>query len=139
MDGIQGAILEVKMRRIEAWTEARRRLAARYLDVLAGIPGVELLPEQPHCRHVWHVFGVRVPAEQRGRIIESLSAVGIGTNLHYPVPVHLQPCFSDLGYRKGDFPIAEDHAERQLSLPIFPEMTEAQVDEVAAALRRACS
>src|SRR5258706_2235195 len=121
MDGIQGAILDVKMRRIEAWTEARRRLAAHYLDVLAGIPDIELLPEQPGCRHVWHVFGVRVSADRRAKIIEKLTAAGIGTNLHYPVPVHLQPCFSDLGYQKGAFPVAEDHAARQLSLPIYPE------------------
>ncbi len=137
MDGVQGAVLEVKMRQIEAWTEGRRRIAGQYQQALAGISGIELLQEMPGRRHVWHVFGIRVAADRRARIIESLTAAGIGTNLHYPVPVHLQPCFSDLGHRTGDFPIAEEHAACELSLPMYPEMTDAQVAEVAAALRRA--
>jgi dTDP-4-amino-4,6-dideoxygalactose transaminase len=136
MEGLQGAVLEVKMKYIEDWTEARRRVARRYQQVLGNIAGLELPYERPGSRHVWHVYAVRVDAARRAEIIEKLNAAGIATNLHYPIPVHLQPCFAELGYKKGDFPNAEEQGDRELSLPMFPEMTDAQVEEVAAALKR---
>jgi dTDP-4-amino-4,6-dideoxygalactose transaminase len=136
MDGIQGAVLDVKMRHIEGWTEARRRVAGLYQQALGNIAGLELPYEQPGYRHVWHVYAVRVDAARRSGIIAKLNEQGIGTNLHYPVPVHLQPCFAELGHKAGDFPAAEEQADRELSLPMYPEMTERQVDEVAGALKR---
>jgi dTDP-4-amino-4,6-dideoxygalactose transaminase len=137
MDGVQGAVLDVKMRYIDGWTEGRRRVAALYQQALGNIAGIELPYEQPGNRHVWHVYAVRVDAARRSDIIAKLGGQGIGTNLHYPVPVHLQPCFSELGHKAGDFPRAEEQADRELSLPMYPEMTAGQVDEVAGALKRA--
>jgi dTDP-4-amino-4,6-dideoxygalactose transaminase len=134
MDGIQGAILAVKLRHIEKWTEARRQVALWYAGALAGIPDIELPCEVPGRRHVWHVYALRVPAERRAQILESLKQQGIGCGLHYPVPVHLQPCFAELRYRRGDFPEAERHADCELSLPLYPEMSRAMVHEVGRAL-----
>ncbi len=135
MDGVQGAVLDVKMRYVEAWTEARRTVARLYQKALAGIPGVILPVEKPGRRHVWHVYGIRVDATRRDRIAKALNEAGIATNLHYPIPVHLQPAFAELGHGPGAFPLSERHGAEELSLPMFPEMTAAQVDEVAAALR----
>ena len=134
MDGIQGAVLDVKMRHIEAWTESRRQVAKWYAEALKGIRGIILPVERHGRRHVWHVYGINVAANQRDTIVKALSAHGIGTNLHYPTPVHLQPCFAELGYVHGDFPIAEHHGSTELSLPMYPEMTHAQVTQVAHAL-----
>lgn len=135
MDGVQGAVLGVKMRHIDAWTEARRQVATWYASALAGIPGITLPVERSGRRHVWHVYGITVEPARRDAIMAGLGAKGIGTNLHYPTPVHLQPCFAELGYARGAFPKAEHHGAAELSLPMYPEMTRAQVDEVAAALR----
>jgi dTDP-4-amino-4,6-dideoxygalactose transaminase len=137
MDSIQGAILGVKMKYIEDWTEKRRQIARWYGEALQGISQVEAPLELPGRRHVWHIYGVRVAAERRAKIIETLSNRGIGTGLHYPVPVHLQPCFAELGHRIGDLPLAERQANAELSLPMYPEMTQAQVGEVADALAAA--
>src|SRR5262245_44586062 len=134
MDGIQGAILAVKLRYLESWTEARRQVALWYAEALAGIPDIELPYEVPGRRHVWHVYALRVPAERRAKILEALKQQNIGSGLHYPVPVHLQPCFAELGYRNGDFPESERHANCELSLPLYPEMSRAMVEEVAKAL-----
>jgi dTDP-4-amino-4,6-dideoxygalactose transaminase len=132
MDGIQGAILRVKMRHIDAWTAARRSRAALYRHHLAGLP-MQLPKERPGCAHVYHVYAVRTG--ERQRIQAALLERGIHTGIHYPIPVHLQPAHADLGYTKRDFPVAEQLAEEVLSLPIYPELSDAQVGEVAAALR----
>lgn len=134
MDGIQGAILRVKLRYLEQWTEARRARAADYRRTLAGTP-VVVPVEQPGCRHVYHVMAVRTP--ERDRVRAELTAANIQTGVHYPIPVHLQPAYRDLGYTDGDFPVSEAVAAEVLSLPIFPEMTTAQVETVAAAVRAA--
>jgi len=136
MDGIQGAILRVKMRHLEGWTEARRSRAALYTRLLEGIP-VQRPSERRNVRHVYHVYTVRT--SHRARTQEVMRARGIHTGVHYPIPVHLQPAHSDLGYREGDFPKAESAAREVLSLPIFPELADAQVAEVADALRFATS
>jgi dTDP-4-amino-4,6-dideoxygalactose transaminase len=132
MDGIQGAILRVKLQYLERWTEARRERAARYRRALAGA-GLGLPAERPHVRHVYHVFAVRLP--QRDAWRERLTEAGIQTGVHYPIPVHLQPAHRDLGYTRGDFPVAESVASEVLSLPIFPELSDAQIELVASALR----
>jgi dTDP-4-amino-4,6-dideoxygalactose transaminase len=137
MDGIQGAILGVKMKYIEGWTEQRRQVARWYGEALHGMNHVEAPLELAERRHVWHVYGVRVAPERRAEIIETLTQRGVSTGLHYPIPVHLQPCFAELGYGAGDLPKAEHQAEAELSLPMFPEMTKAQVGEVASALAAA--
>jgi dTDP-4-amino-4,6-dideoxygalactose transaminase len=135
MDGVQGAVLGVKMDHIDAWTEGRRRVAAWYRKALADIPGVELPEEIEGRRHVWHVYGIKVSPDHRERIMAGLGDRKIGVNLHYPIPVHLQPCFAELGHKSGDFPMAELQGRTELSLPMYPEMTEPMVEEVARALK----
>jgi dTDP-4-amino-4,6-dideoxygalactose transaminase len=131
MDGIQGAILRVKLRHLEVWTEARRSRAALYDRLLAG-SGLETPRVRPDVRHVYHVYTVRT--RERARFAEMLKAREISTGIHYPIPVHLQPAHADLGYGPGSFPNAERAAGEVLSLPLYPELTDAQVGEVAAAV-----
>jgi len=133
MDGIQGAILRVKLRHLEAWTEARRAHAARYDMQLAG-SGVATPSARPDARHVFHIYAVRV--HDREALRQRLQTDGIATGLHYPIPVHLQPAHADLGYRLGNFPHAERAAAEVLSLPLYPELTVEQIDHVASAVRR---
>jgi len=134
MDGIQGAILRVKLRHLEAWTERRRQVAAWYSEVL-DTESIRLPKARAGCRHVYHVYVVR--SEARDELREALTKEGIQTGIHYPIPVHLQPAHADLGYRSGDFPVAEVVAREVLSLPIFPEMTRDQVQTVAAVVSKA--
>jgi dTDP-4-amino-4,6-dideoxygalactose transaminase len=134
MEGIQGAILRVKLRHLEAWTEARRRHALRYRELLAD-GGVALPEVMPHVRHVYCVYTIR--AKDRGALQAELQRHEIQTGIHYPVPVHLQPAYRDLGYSRGAFPVAEQACEEVLALPIYPEMTETQVAEVARVIREA--
>ncbi len=132
MDGIQGAILGVKLRYLETWTEARRAHASAYRALLAGTPAIVPL-ERPGVRHVYHVYAVRLP--QRDEWRAHLASMNIQTGVHYPIPVHLQPAYSDLGHRVGDFPVSERVATEVLSLPIYPELTGAQLERIAGALR----
>jgi dTDP-4-amino-4,6-dideoxygalactose transaminase len=132
MEGIQGAVLRVKLRHLEKWTEARRAAAARYDHLLPGA-GVGLPKAMDYARHVYHVYAVRTT--ERAALQEALSARGVQTGIHYPFPVHLLPAFADLGYKAGAFPQSERAAQEVLSLPMFPELTAAQSEQVASALR----
>jgi dTDP-4-amino-4,6-dideoxygalactose transaminase len=134
MEGIQGAILRVKLRHLENWTGARRAHAARYDELLAGT-GVEIPRAMPFARHVYHIYAVRVPL--RDKLREALASQGVQTGIHYPVPVHLQPAYADLGHKPGDFPQSESAAAEVLSLPMFPELTADQQDWVVTAVREA--
>jgi dTDP-4-amino-4,6-dideoxygalactose transaminase len=134
MDGLQGAVLGVKLTYLDAWNEARRSHAARYAALLGGSPAVTP-HERSGSRHVYHVYAVRVP--QRDSWRQRLTEAGIQTGVHYPVPVHLQAAYRDLGYSAGDFPVSERLAGDVLSLPIFPEMTSGQIDTVARLFRAA--
>lgn len=131
MEGIQGAVLRVKLRHLDAWTEARRAAARRY-DRLMAAAGIATPQPLPYNRHVYHVYAIRAPARQAWQ--EALQAQGIQTGIHYPIPVHLLPAYTDLGYQAGDFPHAERVATEVLSLPMFPELTEAQCETVAGAV-----
>lgn len=131
MDGIQGAILRVKLRYLERWTEARRARAGDYRRALMGA-GIDAPTELDDCRHVYHVYAVRV--RNRDAVRESMQKAGIQTGVHYPIPVHLQPAYADLGYAAGDFPVSEAVAAEVLSLPMYPELTTEQVGSVAAAV-----
>lgn len=133
MDGVQGAILRVKLRYLERWTEARRTHAGAYRRLLAD-SGVVLPEEMPYSWHVYHVYAVRTP--EREALQQALQAEGVQTGIHYPIPVHLQEAHADLGYGPGDFPRSEQAANEVLSLPMFPEMTPAQQEAVAAAVRQ---
>lgn len=134
MEALQGAVLRVKLKYLEAWTEARRAHAHHYDRVLART-AVQTPVEMPYARHVYHLYEVRTPF--RNRLQEALATKGIQTGLHYPIPVHLQPAWADLGYAPGDFPNAEAAAQELLSLPMFPELRESQLEEVALSIQAA--
>ncbi len=132
MDTLHAAILSVKLPHLEDWNAKRREHAAQYSKQLAGAP-VTLPVETPGCKHVYHLFVVRHP--DRDSLQKFLKGRAIATGVHYPLPLHLQPAYGDLGYSEGDFPHAEKAAKEILSLPIFPEMTVEQVEEVVEAVK----
>jgi dTDP-4-amino-4,6-dideoxygalactose transaminase len=142
MDGFQGAVLKVKLKYVDAWTEARRRIAARYqaLFMKAGLAeggtyperGVVLPREMKDARHVWHQYVIR--SARRDALREFLTARKIGSEIFYPVPLHMQEALKGLGYKEGDFPEAERAAREVLALPIFPELREGEQEMVVAAL-----
>jgi dTDP-4-amino-4,6-dideoxygalactose transaminase len=136
MEGLQGAILRVKLRHLNQWIEARRAVAGRYANMLANC-GVDLPQEMPWARHVYHVYTLR--AEDRDGLRSALQAEGIQTAVHYALPAHLQPAYSDLGYSKGSFPQSEAAAAQVLSLPIYPEIPEQAVVRVGNAVKKALS
>jgi len=131
LEGMQGAVLRVKLRHLERWTEARRTAAARY-DTLFADSGVATPWAAADSRHVYHLYVVR--SGNRRAWQDLLATRGIQTGIHYPTPVHLLPAFAGLGYRAGQFPHSERAASEVLSLPMFPELTAGQVDEVARAV-----
>jgi dTDP-4-amino-4,6-dideoxygalactose transaminase len=133
MDGIHGAILRVKLRQLESWTRARRAHAADYQRLLVD-SGVEVPVAAPYARHVYHVFAVRTT--DRAALQRTLQAHGVASGIHYPVPVHLQPAYADLGYVLGDFPESERAANQVLSLPMYPELSHTQLEVVSATVRQ---
>ena len=133
MDGIQGAVLNVKMNYIEAWTEARRSVASYYDRLLEKYPCRRPAPPS-HSRHVFHVYAVGLA--QRDDADKALRAAGIGTGIHYPVPVHLQTAYANLGYAGGSFPVTEALAHEFLSLPIYAELLPEQISEVVMQLKK---
>ncbi|MGR9404133.1 DegT/DnrJ/EryC1/StrS family aminotransferase (plasmid) [Rhizobium leguminosarum] len=135
MDAIQGAILRIKLRHLEAWTEARRAHGRRYSLLLGGSANLRTPVEITDRRHVYHVYAIR--SRDRDQLQRVLTEEGIQSGLHYPIPVHLQKAHADLGYKAGDFPISEAAAREVLSLPIYPEMPAWHIDQVAAALENA--
>ena len=131
MDGFQGAVLNVKLPHLAEWTVRRRSIAARYLREIRLADVV--LPDQPtYGRSVFHQFTIRHPS--RDALREHLAKRDVGTDLIYPVPLHLQKCYAELRLGRGAFPVAERVADTCVSLPIFPELTEAQVDHVIASV-----
>jgi dTDP-4-amino-4,6-dideoxygalactose transaminase len=136
MEGFQGAILRVKLRHLEQWTEARRTIVSKYNRLLAD-SAVELPQEMPWARHVYHVYTLR--SDDRDALQAALLIEGIQTAIHYAVPVHLQPAYADLGYSRGDLPQSEKAASEVLSLPLYPELSEQAVNYVATAVKKAAS
>jgi dTDP-4-amino-4,6-dideoxygalactose transaminase len=136
MEGFQGAILRVKLRHLEKWTEARCALARKYDELLAG-SGLNLPAEMLWARHVYHLYTLRV--KDRDELQSALLAEGIQTAIHYAVPAHLQPAYSNLGYRRGSFPSAEAAADEVLSLPLYPELGERAVTVVAQTVKKLAS
>jgi dTDP-4-amino-4,6-dideoxygalactose transaminase len=136
MEAFQGAILRVKLRHLERWTEARRALAGKYNELL-GDSGVERPKEMSWARHVYHVYTLR--SGDRDGLRAALQEDGIQTGVHYPVPVHLQPAYADFGYERGAFPHSEAAAKQVLSIPLYPELSPAAVAEVAAAVNKAAA
>ena len=137
LDGLQAAILNVKLAHLETWTERRRALAAGYGQQLAGIDGLTLPRELPGARHVWHLYVIRHP--KRDRLAAGLKAAGIQTAISYPRALPGLPCYASWGHERSDFPVAWELAETGLALPIYAEMTETQQDYVARNLATLCS
>ena len=131
LEGLQGAVLRVKLRHLEAWTESRRAAAARY-DRMLSNSGIPIPYVRPDVRHVYHIYAIR-SADRLGLQAKLLER-GIHTGIHYPTPVHLLPAYEDLGYKAGQFPHSEKAAAEVLSLPMYPELTASMQEEVVAAL-----
>jgi dTDP-4-amino-4,6-dideoxygalactose transaminase len=144
LDAMQAAILRVKLKYVDGWNEARRQRAGQYDQLFAatGLASAGGSPENTapvqlpltslHAYHVFHQYVVR--AYRREELREFLTARGIGTEVYYPIPLHLQPCFVYLGYREGDFPEAERAAKEVLALPMFPELTEEEQRRVVESI-----
>ncbi len=142
MEGLQGAVLEVKLKYLSDWTESRRRVAEKYKEMLSGIEQIILPVEMPYAKHVYHLFVIQVRGKKeeygsslRDKLAVFLKEKGIATGMHYPIPLHLQDCFKHLGYKKGDFPNTEKLAETGLSLPIFPELNDEQIEYVCSNIK----
>jgi dTDP-4-amino-4,6-dideoxygalactose transaminase len=133
MDGIQGAVLSVKLKRLPAWNEARRKNAALYDGLLKVVKGVTIPRKASYAQHVYHIYAIRV--KDRDALIAALAAKDIHCGIHYPIPLHLQEAYKSLGYRKGSFPVAEMAASEFVSLPMFAELTGEQIARVATELK----
>lgn len=132
MEGFQGAVLGVKLKHLQQWTNERRRVAHRYHELLANTP-LQLPHEQTEVESAWHLYVVR--HSRRDELKKHLEASGVGCALHYPLPLHLQKAYAHLGYKPGDFPVAEKAARECLSLPIYPELTDAQIQRVVEVIK----
>jgi dTDP-4-amino-4,6-dideoxygalactose transaminase len=135
MDGIQAAVLNVKLRHLQTGNELRRAHAAKYDDGLSEIEELMTPFAADYARHVYHIYAIRVP--ERDATIESLAKMGVACGIHYPVPIHLQNAYQSLGYEIGTFPIAERAARQLISLPMFPELTSGQIEIVIKGLKEA--
>jgi len=134
MDGIQAAALRVKLKHLARWNTQRRAHARQYDQLLSGLEGVVLPVEASYARHVYHLYPVLVP--NRDTVLKLMGDEGIACGIHYPVPVHLQEAYRQLQLGPGSFPVSERSAQSELSLPMYPELTQAQIEYVAATLRQ---
>jgi dTDP-4-amino-4,6-dideoxygalactose transaminase len=139
MEGIQGAVLGVKLKYLDKWTEGRRRAAAKYKELLSDLDEIKLPMEMPNAKHVYHLFVIQVNGnngkEMRDKLQKFLGENGVATGLHYPIPLHQQNCFSYLSYKEGDFPVTEQLATKGLSLPMFPELSDGKIQYVSEKLK----
>jgi dTDP-4-amino-4,6-dideoxygalactose transaminase len=138
MEGLQGAVLGVKLKHLANWTEKRREVARKYNEFLKGVEFIDLPAEKPNVKHVYHLYVVQIlkgggekTKSVRDKLALNLKEKGIATGLHYPIPLHLQECFRHLDYKFGDFPISETLSDACLSLPIYPEITDDQIEFVS--------
>jgi dTDP-4-amino-4,6-dideoxygalactose transaminase len=139
MEGLQGAVLGVKLKYIEEWTEKRRAVAKKYNEFLKGVEFLDLPAEKPNLKHVYHLYVIQLlkgggekTKNVRDKLSSYLKEKEIATGLHYPIPLHLQECFGYLGYKQGDFPVSETLSDACLSLPIYPEITDDQIEYVSS-------
>lgn len=135
LDTLQAAVLLVKLKRLDAWNAARRRVASWYIERLASVPGLSVPRSPAEVEPVWHQFVICHP--QRETVRTRLADAGIASGIHYPVPLHLQPAYRSLGLGEGSFPVAEKLSTTCLSLPMYPELTESDVDRIASTVRQA--
>ena len=138
MEGIQGAVLGIKMKYINQWTTARKNNAEIYNQVLSDIEQIKLPLEMPYAKHVYHLYVIQIISGNPGlrdKLADHLIKNGISVGLHYPIPLHLQKCFDYLGYKKGNFPVTEQLSDSCLSLPMFPELSGEQIEFVASQVK----
>jgi dTDP-4-amino-4,6-dideoxygalactose transaminase len=133
LDAIQAAVLRLKLRHLADWNRARRENAAQYTKQLAGVPGVTVVTEAEYAQSVYHLYVILV--DDRDGLQKFLAVKGVGTNLHYPLPLHLQKAYAHRGFKKGDFPVSERTAARLLSLPMFAELTPPQIEYVVDGIK----
>jgi dTDP-4-amino-4,6-dideoxygalactose transaminase len=133
LDAIQAAVLRIKLKRLQDWNQSRRKNAAFYTELLQDVPGITLPLEADYADSVYHLYVIL--ADNRDGLQKFLAEKGIATGLHYPLPLHLQKAYAHLGYKKGDFPVAEHAAERLLSLPMYPELAAEQIDYVCSSIK----
>lgn len=132
LDTLQAAVLRVKLRYLDEWNQARRNHASLYSRLLGDAVVVPV--EADHARSVWHLYVVRT--DKRDALRAELTREGVSTGIHYPIPIHLQPAYRDLGYKRGDFPVTEKYADEILSLPMYAELTPDEIEFVAEAVHR---
>jgi dTDP-4-amino-4,6-dideoxygalactose transaminase len=133
MDGIQGAVLSVKLKHLEKWNEARRANATKYSTLLAGVDNIRLPVEKDYARHVFHLYAIRDP--KRNALMAFLGEKGVATGIHYPVPLHMTKAYEYLNLKTGSFPVAEMAAAEFCSLPMYPELTDDQISYVCACVK----
>ena len=133
MDGLQGAVLSVKLRHLEAWNEARRENARTYDDHLRSVTDVQVPAEAEYAKHVYHIYAIRY--RNRDGLIEALADKGVRCGVHYPVPIHLQEAYRSLRKGRGSFPVAEKIARELVSLPMFPELRAPQIERVCEEIK----
>ena len=133
LDAIQAGVLRIKLKRLDDWNKLRRQNAGYYTELLSEVPSVTLPVEAEFARSVYHLYVILV--DDRDGLQNYLNSKGIASGLHYPLPLHLQKAYDHLGYKKGDFPVAENIADRLLSLPMFPELTRDQIEYVVESIK----
>ena len=133
MDGFQGAVLSVKLKHLSTWNEARRQHAQKYNDLLSGVEGIQTPRETEYSRHIYHLYAIRV--QKRDDLIAFLTKRDIACGIHYPIPIHLQKAYRYLGFPKGSFPVSERCALEFVSLPMFPELTDEQIEYVGTEIK----
>lgn len=143
MEGIQGAVLGVKLGHLNKWTDGRRNVAKKYKELLSDINEIKLPTEMEYAKHVYHLFVIQVKGrdgEEKNKLRDELQKFlgenNVASGLHYPIPLHEQKCFEHLGYKKGDFPVTEELAEQGLSLPMFAELSEEQINYVSEIIHK---
>jgi len=133
LDEIQAAVLRVKLRYLDEWNDKRREHAKLYNELLENVSGIETPTEKEFVKHVYHLYVIR--CKNRNELQNYLSSKGVSTGIHYPIPVHLQKAYKHLEYKEGDFPITEKYAKEILSLPMFPELTDEEIEAVVGLIR----
>ena len=135
LDNLQAAILRVKLRHLNKWNESRRGNAKKYNELLSNVDGIITPYEADYVKHVYHLYVIRVEKERRDKLREELKYKGVATGIHYPIPLHLQPAYSYLGYKEGDFPVTEECSQKILSLPMFAELTDEQIENIVEIIK----
>lgn len=136
LDTVQAAVLRVKLNYLKEWNDERKKNAKLYNKKLSSVQDVITPTEKEYSRHVYHVYALRIKNDGRDKAVEKLKDNGIGVIIHYPIPLHLQPVYEDLGYKKGDFPVSERIASEVLSLPVYPGIKEEQIDYVVKVIKQ---